>query len=91
MAGHSIPAAKRGQSLTCERFLLKSVEYGLPNIQYSAPLSTIQYKIDKPPKGYWENKLFMGEPSYESDYAWNDLMSREYSTRGVRPAPTFLD
>ncbi|KAL9122791.1 MAG: hypothetical protein Q9187_000653 [Circinaria calcarea] len=45
------------------------------NSTRDSPLSPgIHYEIDTPPRGYWDNQEFMGEPNRESDKAWNDLL-----------------
>ena len=34
----------------------------------------IGYKIEVPAADAWDNMLYVGEPSYKGDFAWNDLM-----------------
>lgn len=44
----------------------------------------IRYTIDKPSRNSWDNQLFMGEPSDESEKAWNSLMRARGI--GLKPA-----
>ena len=42
---------------------------------FIAPVeNAIRYKVEVPAAGAWDNELFVGEPSFEGDFAWNDLM-----------------
>ena len=34
----------------------------------------IRYKVEVPAADAWDNILYVGEPSYKGDFAWNDLM-----------------
>ena len=41
----------------------------------------IRYRIETTPPDWWNNKLYMGEPSDESEIAWNDLIHRACPSR----------
>lgn len=46
-----------------------------------APINNhASYKIESLTPGDWNAELFFGEPSYDSDIAWNKLIQREKST-----------
>ncbi|PQE31302.1 Tat pathway signal sequence protein [Rutstroemia sp. NJR-2017a WRK4] len=48
---------------------------------YTAPLNNhAQYKIEALPADYWNPELYFGEPTYESDRAWNALIYRLFDT-----------
>ena len=34
----------------------------------------VQYIVEVPAADAWDNMLYVGEPSYKGDFAWNDLM-----------------
>ncbi|MCJ1477338.1 hypothetical protein MMC13_006009 [Lambiella insularis] len=50
----------------------------VPDERYLAlfsPLSSgLRSRVDTPPRDYWENTLYTGAPSDESEVAWNDLL-----------------
>ena len=63
----SVASFGRQSLLACSTHLLTQI----------APThDAVEYRIDTPPPNFWENELYV-QPSYESDYAWNDLMDSE--------------
>ena len=67
-------------SLYCE--LLQDEIQTVQLIKTLAPLTpAIEYRIDKPPEDYWSNDLYFGEPSDESERAWNSMIHRK--TQGL--------
>lgn len=48
------------------------------SIAMLAPIKhAVRYIVDTPSFDYWADDLYSGPPSYESDFAWNDILHRK--------------
>lgn len=63
------------------KYLRTMVESKIRQLKIIAPMNNhASYKIESLTPDDWNAQLFFGEPSYDSDIAWNKLIRREKST-----------